>query len=71
MSWFCGNETSFEWICIVASWIECNLIELKFLDWSELNQTKYYFSFGFNKANVPIEIPIELNLVEFNQMELN
>jgi hypothetical protein len=46
-------------------------IELKFLDWSELNQTKYYFPFGFNKINVPIEISIELNLVELNQMELN
>jgi hypothetical protein len=39
------------------------------LNWIELN--KILFSFGFNRVIVVIEISIKLNMLEFDQMELN
>jgi hypothetical protein len=48
-----------------------NWIESKFLNWSELNWTQYFLSFGFNMINVFVEISIELNMVELNQIQFN
>jgi hypothetical protein len=58
-----------------ASWIECNLIEFE-LKWNFINlkwiePNTILCSFGFNNVNVPIEISIELNLVELNHIESN
>ncbi len=58
-----------------TSWIDCNLIEFELnwnfinLKWIEVNTI--LCSFGFNNVTVPIEISIELNLVDLNHIESN
>jgi hypothetical protein len=61
------NENYVEWICIMQ--VELNVTQLN-LNWIEISKLKWLepntisFSFGFNKINFPIEILIELDLIE-------
>jgi hypothetical protein len=61
------NENYVEWICIMQ--VELNVTQLN-LNWIEIPKLKWLeqntisFSCGFNKINVPIEILIELDLIE-------
>jgi len=87
MNWFVEikfhlNENYIEWICIMQ--VELNVTQLN-LNWIEIPKLKWLepntisFSFGFNKNNVPIEILIDLDLIEliklnhigFNWIQIN